>query len=114
MHEEQVKKRQQQKLQMHLYIIMLQTPVDYHSCCPVGHLVVAISDKLLLNAGPLAVADLQLVSYHSQNEACLIVAPHLLKFSSLHDQPRQNWQECVLLAVHYWALTAQSICMSQT
>ena len=49
---------------------MLQAVGRYHSCCPVGHLVVAITHKLLLNVGPLAVADLQLVSYYSQNEAC--------------------------------------------
>ena len=56
--------------------------VAYHGC-PVGHLVIAITDQLLLNVGPLAVADLQLVSHHSQDEACLVVASHLLKLSSL-------------------------------
>lgn len=74
---------------------------DYHSCCSVGHLVVAIADKLLLNVCPLAVADLQLVSHHSQNEACLVVAPHLLKLSSLHHQSPQNWQMWVQLVMHH-------------
>lgn len=114
MREQQAKQHQWLKLQMALDISVLHTLADYHSCCPVGHLVIAIADKLLLNVGPLAVADLQLVCYHSQNEACLVVAPHLLKLSSLQHQPTQHWQTCVSSAVHQWVVTAQSICMSKT
>ena len=98
---------------MDLYILVLQTLADYHSCRPVGHLVIAIADKLLLDVRPLAVADLQLVSYHSQNEACLVVAPHLLKLCSLHHQPTQHWQTCMLIAVHYCSLTVHSVCLTK-
>ena len=48
------------------------------------HLVIAVTGQLVLNVCPFAVADLHLASHHSQDEARLVVAPHLLKFSSLH------------------------------
>lgn len=61
-----------------------------HHSCSVGHLVVAIADKLLLDVSPLAIADPQFLTHHSQDEACLVVASHLLKLSSLQHHPEQH------------------------
>lgn len=55
-----------------------------HRGSSVGHLVKTITDQLFFNIRPLAVADFQLAGYYSQNEACLVVTPHLLDPSSLY------------------------------
>ncbi len=62
-----------------------------HCGSSVGHLVKAVADQLLFNVCPLAVADFQLACYYSQDEACLVVTPHLLNPSSLYtDRHGQN------------------------